>query len=226
MTNVDSKLNDYMHAWGARSVPFHDEEKQQLFETEHTRQAVERLQQSAALRSVMLLSGDNGVGKSALVASWVRSLEPKAYRPLTITQASLSASGVLCALLAKLGQVPGYQRAVNISRMEDAIGHLGSVIPVIILDEAQNTTPTQMKMFLTRLGENSRMVVTGDLSQIDLPFGAKSGLRDATDTLKGVKGISYVEFTAADVVRHPLVTRIVHAYNRKEGPLISEDNKQ
>ena len=123
MTNVDSTLNDYMHAWGARSVPFHDEEKQQLFETEHTRQAVERLQQSAALRSVMLLSGDNGVGKSALVASWVRSLEPKAYRPLTITQASLSASGVLCALLAKLGQVPGYQRAVNISRMEDAIGH-------------------------------------------------------------------------------------------------------
>ena len=96
----------------------------------------------------------------------------------------------------------------------------------VILDEAQNTTPTQMKMFLTRLGENSRMVVTGDLSQIDLPFGAKSGLRDATDTLKGVKGISYVEFTAADVVRHPLVTRIVHAYNRKEGPLISEDNKQ
>ncbi|MBT7068126.1 MAG: AAA family ATPase [Verrucomicrobia bacterium] len=154
MTNVDSKLNDYMPAWGARSVPFHDEEKQQLFETEHTRQAVERLQQSAALRSVMLLSGDNGVGKSALVASWVRSLEPKAYRPLTITQASLSASGVLCALLAKLGQVPGYQRAVNISRMEDAIGHLGSVIPVIILDEAQNYTASAMEEVRLLLGLN------------------------------------------------------------------------
>jgi general secretion pathway protein A len=154
MMNVDSKLNDYMHAWGARSVPFHDEEKQQLFETEHTRQAVERLQQSAALRSVMLLSGDNGVGKSALVASWVRSLEPKAYRPLTITQASLSASGVLCALLAKLGQVPGYQRAVNISRMEDAISHLGSVIPVIILDEAQNYTASAMEEVRLLLGLN------------------------------------------------------------------------
>ena len=87
MTNVDSKLSGYMHAWGARSVPFQDQEEQPLFETEQTRQAVERLQQSAALRSVMLLSGDNGVGKSALVARWVRTLEPKAYRPLTITQA-------------------------------------------------------------------------------------------------------------------------------------------
>ena len=87
----------------------------------------------------------------------------------------------------------------------------------IILDEAQNTTPTQMKMFLTRLGENSRMVITGDLSQIDLPFGAKSGLRDAMDILGGVKGIGVMEFTAADVVRHPLVTRIVEAYNNREG---------
>lgn len=90
----------------------------------------------------------------------------------------------------------------------------------VILDEAQNTTPTQMKMFLTRLGENSRMVVTGDLSQIDLPLGAKSGLRDALDQLNGVEGIGLVEFTAADVVRHPLVTRIVHAYNKSVGLLL------
>ncbi len=154
MTNVDSNLNNYMHAWGARSVPFQDEEKQQLFETGHTRQAVERLQQSAALRSVMLLSGDNGVGKSALVAGWARTLEPKAYRPLIITQASLSASGVLCTLLAKLGQVPGYQRAANLSRMEDAITHLGSVIPVIILDEAQNYTASAMEEVRLLLGLN------------------------------------------------------------------------
>ena len=154
MTNVDSNLNDYMHAWGARSVPFQDEEKQQLFETGHTRQAVERLQQSAALRSVMLLSGDNGVGKSALVAGWARTLHPKAYRPLIITQASLSASGVLCTLLAKLGQVPGYQRAANLSRMEDAITHLGSVIPVIILDEAQNYTASAMEEVRLLLGLN------------------------------------------------------------------------
>jgi len=154
MKSVDNKLSDYMHAWGARSVPFQDQENQALFETEQTRQAVERLQQSAALRSVMLLSGDNGVGKSALVGRWVRSLEPKAYRPLTITQASLSASGVLCTLLAKLGQVPGYQRAINLSRMEDAISHLGSVTPVIILDEAQNYTASAMEEIRLLLGLN------------------------------------------------------------------------
>jgi phosphate starvation-inducible PhoH-like protein len=85
----------------------------------------------------------------------------------------------------------------------------------IILDEAQNTTTVQMKMFLTRLGEGSRMVVTGDLSQVDLPSGVKSGLRDAIDTLKGVKGIAVERLTADDVVRHDLVGRIVRAYDAK-----------
>jgi phosphate starvation-inducible PhoH-like protein len=86
----------------------------------------------------------------------------------------------------------------------------------VILDEAQNTTPVQMKMFLTRLGENARMAVTGDLSQIDLPSGAQCGLRDALETLKGVDGIATVAFTEADVVRHPLVSRIVRAYDERE----------
>jgi phosphate starvation-inducible PhoH-like protein len=89
----------------------------------------------------------------------------------------------------------------------------------IILDEAQNTTPTQMKMFLTRMGENSRMAVTGDLSQVDLPLGARSGLRDALETLNGVEGATFVTFTDADVVRHPLVTRIVRAYSAFENRL-------
>lgn len=83
----------------------------------------------------------------------------------------------------------------------------------VILDEAQNTTPMQMKMFLTRLGENSRMVVTGDLSQVDLPNGVKSGLHDAVDILKDVDGACFVDFTDADVVRHDLVARIVRAYD-------------
>jgi phosphate starvation-inducible PhoH-like protein len=83
----------------------------------------------------------------------------------------------------------------------------------VILDEAQNTTPVQMKMFLTRLGENARMVVTGDLTQVDLPAGQTSGLADALRVLEDVKGISTVRFTAADVVRHELVTRIVRAYD-------------
>ena len=85
----------------------------------------------------------------------------------------------------------------------------------IILDEAQNTTPAQMKMFLTRFGMRSRMVVCGDPKQVDLPEPGKSGLHDAVDRLSGVKGIAIVPFTVADVVRHPLVGRIVEAY---EGP--------
>ena len=86
----------------------------------------------------------------------------------------------------------------------------------VILDEAQNTTAVQMKMFLTRLGENARMVITGDLSQVDLPKGTHSGLRHALRILDGVKGIDFVHFTDADVVRHPLVARIVRAYDRAE----------
>ena len=87
----------------------------------------------------------------------------------------------------------------------------------VILDEAQNTTPVQMKMFLTRLGENSRMAVTGDLSQVDLPAGARSGLAEALTVLDGVEGVGILRFTEADVVRHPLVTRIVRAYDRHTG---------
>jgi phosphate starvation-inducible PhoH-like protein len=85
---------------------------------------------------------------------------------------------------------------------------------VVILDEAQNTTAVQMKMFLTRLGENSRMIVTGDPSQVDLPPGQTSGLTDATRLLANVEGISHVVFTAEDVIRHELVARIVAAYDK------------
>jgi len=84
----------------------------------------------------------------------------------------------------------------------------------VILDEAQNTTAMQMKMLLTRLGENSRMVVTGDPSQVDLPPGQTSGLADAVRLLAGIDGIGHVTFTAADVVRHELVARIVEAYDK------------
>jgi phosphate starvation-inducible PhoH-like protein len=85
----------------------------------------------------------------------------------------------------------------------------------VILDEAQNTTPVQMKMVLTRLGEGSRMVVTGDLTQIDLPPGTRSGFSDALETLEGMTGLGVVRFTEHDVVRHPLVARIVEAYGRR-----------
>lgn len=80
-------------------------------------------------------------------------------------------------------------------------------------------------MFLTRLGENSRMAITGDPSQVDLPLGAKSGLRDALDILDGVPGVATVHFSDADVVRHPLVTRIVKAYNARERDLLGDKGK-
>jgi phosphate starvation-inducible PhoH-like protein len=86
----------------------------------------------------------------------------------------------------------------------------------VILDEAQNTTPMQMRMFLTRLGEGSRMIVTGDPSQTDLPGGQKSGLNDAVDTLGNIEGIRFVRLTSKDVVRHDLVTRIVEAYDARD----------
>jgi len=89
----------------------------------------------------------------------------------------------------------------------------------IILDEAQNTTQMQMKMFLTRLGEGSRMVVTGDPTQIDLPGGMGSGLVEATSILEGVKGIGMTRFINSDIVRHPLVGRIVQAYDKKQAKL-------
>ena len=87
----------------------------------------------------------------------------------------------------------------------------------VILDEAQNTTPAQMKMFLTRMGENSRVCITGDLSQIDLPNGAKSGLNDALEILRTVPEVRITEFFSSDVVRHPMVTKIVNAYDQREG---------
>jgi len=87
----------------------------------------------------------------------------------------------------------------------------------VIVDEAQNTTPMQMKMLLTRMGENSRMVVTGDLTQIDLPSGVTSGLRDALEVLEGVEGVQFIHFGHSDVVRHELVARIARAYDERDG---------
>ena len=85
----------------------------------------------------------------------------------------------------------------------------------VILDEAQNTTSAQMKMVLTRLGERSRMVVTGDTTQVDLPPGQKSGLKEAIQVLENVDGIAISYLTSADVVRHPLVQKVVDAYKKR-----------
>ena len=97
----------------------------------------------------------------------------------------------------------------------------------VILDEAQNTTFEQMKMFLTRLGYGSKAIITGDITQIDLPRGKNSGLKSASSILRNVRGIEFMEFTAIDVVRHPLVQRIIEAYDKadKEKEKNESDNK-
>ena len=94
---------------------------------------------------------------------------------------------------------------------------------VVILDEAQNTTTMQIKMFLTRMGLNTKMIVTGDMTQIDLPYQQKSGLIDALEVLKNVKGIAKVEFDVKDIVRHKLVQRIVEAYEKRVPPTQKEE---
>lgn len=97
---------------------------------------------------------------------------------------------------------------------------------VIILDEAQNTSMMQIKMFLTRMGLNAKMIVTGDMTQIDLPYQQKSGLKDALEVLKNVKGIAKIEFDVKDIVRHKLVQRIVEAYEAAPRPLKEGDERR
>ena len=97
---------------------------------------------------------------------------------------------------------------------------------VVILDEAQNTTTMQIKMFLTRMGLNAKMIVTGDMTQIDLPYQQKSGLIDALEVLKNVKGIAKVEFDVKDIVRHKLVQRIVEAYEKKQSLIPKEGQEK
>ena len=154
MNNPDPKLNEYIHQWGARSIPFHDQEGRNPFETDQTRRAVELLQQTAALRSAMLLTGDNGVGKSALAAHWARGLEPVRYQALIITQATLGASGLLSTLLSKLGEQPGGRRAANLVLLDKAIEGLNGIIPVVLLDEAQNYHASALEELRLLLGLN------------------------------------------------------------------------
>ena len=128
--NADPQLSAALHHWGARAVPFHDQPEQVPFLTPTWQEALRLLNQTAALRSVMLLSGDNGVGKSALAAYWLKQLEPKLYLPLVITQATLSATGLLAVLLHKLGQSTSLHRSHNLTAMEKALRELGRLTPV------------------------------------------------------------------------------------------------
>jgi phosphate starvation-inducible PhoH-like protein len=180
--------------------------------------------------------GPAGTGKTYLaVACAVDALERSAVQRIVLTRPAVEAGEKLGFLPGDLTQkvdpylrplydalydLMGYERVMkaferNALEIAPLAFMRGRTLnnAFVILDEAQNTTPEQMKMFLTRIGFGSKCVVTGDISQIDLPKGNLSGLVDAERVLRRVKGIAHTRFTSADVVRHPLVARIVDAYD-------------
>jgi phosphate starvation-inducible protein PhoH and related proteins len=182
--------------------------------------------------------GPAGTGKTFLaVAAAVDSFERDSVKRIVLTRPAVEAGEKLGFLPGDLAQkVDPYLRPLYDALYDlmgfDKVGRLFErgaieVAPLafmrgrtlnhsfIILDEAQNTTPEQMKMFLTRIGFGSRAVVTGDVTQIDLARGQASGLVDARNVLTGVRGIAFTEFQSEDVVRHPLVQAIVDAYERR-----------
>ena len=192
--------------------------------------------QNIATHDITFGIGPAGTGKTYLaVASAVDALERSSVQRIVLTRPAVEAGERLGFLPGDLAQkVDPYLRPLY-DALYELMGHdkvqkafernAIEIAPLafmrgrtlnnafVILDEAQNTSPEQMKMFLTRIGFGSRAVVTGDVSQIDLPKGAMSGLIDAERVLKRVKGIAITRFTSADVVRHPLVARIVDAYD-------------
>jgi phosphate starvation-inducible PhoH-like protein len=196
--------------------------------------------QNIASHDITFGIGPAGTGKTYLaVACAVDALERSAVQRIVLTRPAVEAGEKLGFLPGDLGQkvdpylrplydalydLMGYERvqkafernALEIAPLAFMRGRtLNNAF--VILDEAQNTTPEQMKMFLTRIGFGARAVVTGDVSQIDLPRGQLSGLIDAERVLRRVQGIAITHFTSADVVRHPLVARIVDAYDASRG---------
>ena len=132
-------VEEHLRAWGLRDAPFAAEEKSPaIYPAESHRKAHDLLESTAALRGVMLLTGAPGSGKSTLIKTWMRGLEPKRHLPLLITQSSLSASGVLEILLAKLGERPRFKRSASLVLLEKHLADIDPITLVLILDDAQN----------------------------------------------------------------------------------------
>ena len=183
--------------------------------------------------------GPAGTGKTYLsIALAVKALKEKTVKKIILSRPAVEAG-------EKLGFLPGDMKEKIDPYLQPLYDALEDMIPtvklqdmmekniiqiaplafmrgrtlndaVVILDEAQNTTPAQIRMFLTRMGWNTKMIITGDMTQIDLPHAQKSGLKEAISILKDVKGISFVNLNQKDIVRHRLVTRIVNAYEQHE----------
>ena len=198
-----------------------------------------RLVEAFRTHDMVFAIGPAGSGKTyTAIALAVRALKNKEVKRIVLSRPAVEAG-------EKLGFLPGDMRDKIDPYLQPLYDALQDMIPaaklqeymdqnviqiaplafmrgrtlndaVVILDEAQNTTPAQLKMFLTRMGMNTKMIVTGDMTQIDLPSPQHSGLVQALHILRGVKGISIIELTQKDIVRHQLVTRIVDAYDRYE----------
>ena len=198
---------------------------------------------------LMFATGPAGSGKTyTAIALAVRALKNKQVRKIILSRPAVEAG-------EKLGFLPGDMKDKIDPYLQPLYDALEDMIPpfklreylethviqiaplafmrgrtlsdaVIILDEAQNTTPQQIKMFLTRLGFNSKMIVTGDMTQIDLPPTQQSGLIHAMRTLKNVKGISFIEFNKKDIIRHKLVSRIVEAYDNLDSGVHELDREK
>ncbi len=181
--------------------------------------------------------GPAGTGKTYLsIALAVKALKEKATKKIILSRPAVEAG-------EKLGFLPGDMKdkidpylqplydaledMIPAIKLQDMIEkHIIQIAPlafmrgrtlsdaVVILDEAQNTTPAQIRMFLTRMGWNTKMIITGDMTQIDLPRGQKSGLVESVNILKGIEGIEFIEMKKKDIVRHKLVSRIVNAYEK------------
>ena len=192
---------------------------------------------SFSQNDMVFATGPAGTGKTYLgIALAVKALKEKTARKIILCRPAVEAG-------EKLGFLPGDMRDKIDPYLQPLYDALEDMLPavklqdmmeknviqiaplafmrgrtlndaIVILDEAQNTTTAQIRMFLTRMGWNTKMIITGDLTQIDLPRGNQSGLREALRLLKGIEGIGFVEMDESDIVRHKLVTRIVKAYER------------
>lgn len=190
--------------------------------------------------------GPAGTGKTYLgIALAVKALKEKAAKKIILSRPAVEAG-------EKLGFLPGDMKDKIDPYLQPLYDALEDMLPavklqdmiekriiqiaplafmrgrtlsdaVVILDEAQNTTTAQIRMFLTRMGWNTKMIVTGDLTQVDLPHGVASGLREAVDVLDGIKGISVIRMEEKDIVRHKLVTRIVKAYREADDARLTKN---
>lgn len=199
-------------------------------------------------KDMIFAVGPAGTGKTYLsIALAVKSLKEKSIKKIILSRPAVEAG-------EKLGFLPGDMKEKIDPYLQPLYDALEDMIPqvklqdmmekniiqiaplafmrgrtlndaVVILDEAQNTTPAQIRMFLTRMGWNTKMIITGDVTQIDLPRGQKSGLIDAMNILKNIEEISFVNLTGKDIVRHKLVTKIVSAYDKYDKDHSIDDKK-